>query len=232
MKTTLLAGTAVAFSLLSSALADETEQPTEAAAREAAGVWYGVYTHYVDRGFLLARAGTKFRRMGALATARQGTSEPIFVVLDLQLRDDAVQGTMKTGVGVRFEDPEAAMKRLFDIPLAEPTLPEDRAVEGTWEGEQLSFSVLPSGTEPVVEVTAEVDAGRMRATMQYAPDDVRNVRLDRCDPASAEGQENADGGTAEDVSFCSLESIWRRLAEEQGLPVNPSQSSSRGSRRR
>jgi len=65
MKTTLLAGTAAALSLLSSALADETEQPSEAAAPQAAGVWYGVYTDYGGRGFGgRPRAGTNYRQMG------------------------------------------------------------------------------------------------------------------------------------------------------------------------
>lgn len=221
MKTTLLAGTVGVVSLLGNALADETAQPTEAAAQDAAGVWYGVYARYTDDGPVIPRAGTKHRKLGSIGR-RNATSEPIFVVLDLQRRDAAVTGTMKAGLGVRFVDPEAAMKRLFDIPVDEPSLPESRAVEGTLEGTQLSLTALPTPgtTEPVIEMTAEVDEERMRATLHMAADDEQVVRLERCDPdAGADDHESTADGTAESSAFCSVEAIWRRLTEEHGRPV-------------
>src|SRR5690606_18799854 len=203
------------------AFADETGQTVEDAVHPAAGVWYGFYRNYVNR-FAMPVGANQGRdvRSPWMAT----TTEPVFIVMTLEPRDDeAIAGTITAGRGIRYEDPQAAMKRLLDIPLQEARPPPTRVLEGSIEGSELTLTVLtPIGVgEPVVDITAEVDDDRMRAKLQVAADDLRIVRLDRCDPAASLDGEAAAAAPAVNGGFCSVNAIWRRLSEEHGMVIDP-----------
>lgn len=211
MRTTLLTWTAVAFISASLVRADEPG-PAGSAVHPAAGVWYGMYRNYVD------------------ISPRAARSEPVFVVMILALRDEAVTGTITAGRGIRYEDPQAAMKRLLEMPLVEARPPPTRILEGTIEGAQLALTVLPplGVAEPIVDIAAEVDGDRMRASLQVAADDVRIVRLDRCNAtAGAAVDDTAAAAPVSNEGRCSVEAIWRRLSQEYGVAVDPNGSRSR-----
>ena len=227
MRTAPLAWTAVALVFASTAFADETGQTVEDAVHPAAGVWYGFYRNYVNR-FAMPVGANQGRDVRSPWMATR--TEPVFIVMTLEPRDDeAIAGTITAGRGIRYEDPQAAMKRLLDIPLEEVRPPPTRVLEGSIEGTELTLTVLtPIGVgEPVVDITAEVDDDRMRAKLQVSADDLRIGRLDRCDPAASPNGEAAAAAAAADEGFCSVNAIWRRLSEQYGLAVDPTRSSSR-----
>lgn len=222
MRTTLFAFAALLCA--GTAPADETVPPAENEAPGAAGVWYGMYRNYVNR-FSLPPGSTQPRTTPMRWEAT--TIEPVFVVMTLEPGDEAITGTITAGRGIRYEDPQAAMKRLLDIPLDEARPPPTRALEGTADGNQLTLTVLPplGVAEPIVDITAELDGDRLRARLQVAADDVRIVRFERCDPHAAPDA-SAEAAEANEA-FCSAEAIWRRLSQQHGLAVDPTRPSRR-----
>lgn len=202
-------------------LAAHTAGAQESADRHVAeGIWYGAYVDYspCDLASLLSRDPSATSSTAEIITMVSRCSAiPLLYVLEVSVQGEQAEGTLTVGVAPPMGSP-GAMRRLLDGTRIEA--PDGSAISGTVAGKRLS--VATADEVPVV-VEATVQGDRMQAAVSADTGDgvhSQDVRFERCVPESKQSRTDTE---------CSVDALWRRLAEENSGPRRrPSSMSSRG----
>lgn len=165
----------------------------EEPAREhrAEGVWYGA--DFDDSPCTRTDGGLIREAVSRLPSC---SASPVLYVLEVSVRGEEAIGTLTSGLRPVMGSP-AAMRRLLSGTRIE--LPDGLAMHGEVAGDQL---YLATADEVPVVVEATVRSNKMSATVSADADvNPRKIRFERCVPKSKQND-------------CSVNALWRRLAEE------------------
>lgn len=195
--------------LLSGILAAHATAAQESPSPHAAqGTWYGAY---VDDSPCNRRPSVPSSSGGMSARSIICSFPPILYVLQVDVQGEEAVGTLTTGPAPPMTS-YTAMQRVLQSKELET--PDALELRGTVEGNSLSIATA----DDVIVMEAKVRRDRMDAqVVSKTADGEQAVRFERCVP---------DSKSRRTASECSIEALWRRLAEENSGPRLPPPTSS------